>query len=155
MTISKEQLDQAFEIAKAATLGPWSYDDDEAEIHSDVMMEYGGDPYHIVKGDGSIPVNDAKFIAHFNPQFCLSLIEEIRRLTNELENADYGEVALIYKKKLDAAVKVIKFYADEKGEHWGACRSEDTSETCCHMVAEISGGKKAREYLKTLEKGDE
>jgi hypothetical protein len=50
-------------LAGEATEGPWSYDLDEQEIYSDVMTEYGGDPYHIVHGDGSISKRDALFIA--------------------------------------------------------------------------------------------
>jgi hypothetical protein len=29
------------------TPGPWSYDESEHEVHSDVMQDNGGDPYHI------------------------------------------------------------------------------------------------------------
>lgn len=50
-------------------------------------------------------------------------------------------------RKLQEAIKVIQFYGNEKGDHWAACRDEDTAETCCHMIAEISGGEKARAFL--------
>lgn len=41
----------------------------------------------------------------------------------------------------------LEFYADTEGGAWAACQENDTAETCCHMVAELSGGERAREAL--------
>lgn len=53
------------------------------------------------------------------------------------------------------AVEVIEFYGDVKGENWGACRGDDTHETCCHMISEISGGDKARQFIAKYRGGND
>jgi len=45
----------------------------------------------------------------------------------------------------------LEFYKDDKGEHWAACRPEDTGSTCCHMIAENSGGETATKALNKCE----
>lgn len=41
----------------------------------------------------------------------------------------------------------VEFYADKDGESWVACQPEDTKDTCCHIISEISGGDNARTCL--------
>lgn len=45
------------------TPGPWSYDADENEIHSDSMQETGGDPAHICEVLGPNKEVNASLIA--------------------------------------------------------------------------------------------
>lgn len=59
------------------------------------------------------------------------------------------------RKQRDEAIKIVEFYADEEGEHWAACRDDDTYETCCHITSENSGGKRAREFLGKLKNKEE
>lgn len=54
------------------------------------------------------------------------------------------------KSKLAEVEKALEFYADASGDNWAACRPDDTHETCCHMIGEVSGGKTAREALKKI-----
>lgn len=56
------------------------------------------------------------------------------------------------KAQLKIAVDALEFYADKKGQNWGACMPNDTYKTCCHMVSEISGGESARKALEEIEK---
>lgn len=51
------------------------------------------------------------------------------------------------KERITRLEEALRFYANEKGEHWAACRPEDTKDTCCHMIAEIKGGERARAAL--------
>jgi hypothetical protein len=45
------------------TPGPWSYDSDENEVHSDSMQESGGDPAHICEMIGTNWAANGRLIA--------------------------------------------------------------------------------------------
>jgi hypothetical protein len=85
------------------------------------------------------------------------LIAELDRLRNvliqrdaaiqhrkALEEIDRKEISQL-REKLAVAMEALEFYLDD--ENWAACCSEDTVETCCHMVGEISGGNEAKKAL--------
>jgi hypothetical protein len=54
-------------------------------------------------------------------------------------------------RKCAGLLEALKFYADKDGEAWAACRPEDTADTCCHMIAEDSGGERARAAIAAFE----
>ena len=71
---------------EAATPGPWSWCNDEEEIHSDSMQESSGDPCHIVYNMGPIRKKDnAEFIAHARTDIpkLLALVEIYEKTLNE------------------------------------------------------------------------
>lgn len=72
------------------------------------------------------------------------LHQKLDELRAKLEQAEADNAAM---------VPALEFYADEKGKHWGACRPDDTAETCCHMLAEEIGGTLARQILSTPHPG--
>ena len=89
-------------------------------------------------------------------QFKQTEIDELEKekdyLCQKMEN-----IRTIYKnsEKLQAENAKLRdcviFYADEDGQVWAACQDTDTKDTCCHMVGELSGGKRARQVLKELD----
>lgn len=65
------------------TPGPWSYDADENEIHSDSTQEAGGDPAHICTMLGSNIEKNVALIAAA-PEM-LEALETVERLTTDLK----------------------------------------------------------------------
>lgn len=105
---------------------------------------------------GSELTNTMAFEAHFNPQFCLSLIEEIRRLDEALaiEKAFFKTASdglSEMNEKLDRAIEVIKYYANPPTVLIGY---EDCySLPRCDGTNDYIPGKRARAFLKSIEKG--
>lgn len=66
------------------------------------------------------------------------------------ENTHYFESLEKLQAENAKLIECVKFYADKEGQAWAACQGTDTKDTCCHMVAESSGGKRARQVLKEL-----
>lgn len=81
------------------TPGPWSYDADENEIHSDSMQDSGGDPAHICEMLNPNILKNAKLICtapemfelllkiHVIGKYVLSqdIVEEIQRIIDKVE----------------------------------------------------------------------
>lgn len=59
----KDKLKEMSERREKATPGPWSYDFDENEIHSDSMQDFCGDPAHICEMLTPRRIDNAAFIA--------------------------------------------------------------------------------------------
>lgn len=89
----KPNLTEIKARCEAATEGPWSYDVDEHEVHSDVMQDNGGDPYHICE-ILSTKRADANFVSNARQDIpdLLKYIEELEgRL--EIERSKLNEIA--------------------------------------------------------------
>ena len=93
--MNKQERDKLRELASKATPGPWSYDLDEQEIHADTYIEYGGDPYHIVHGDGSIAEKNAIFIAESNPETISKLLDDYEKLEEALKDIERTSPAVL------------------------------------------------------------
>lgn len=77
----EEYLFHLGDCCDKATEGPWSYDDDENEIHADTRQDAGGDPFHIS------PItkrSDAIFIVNARTAMP-KLLKEITALQSEVE----------------------------------------------------------------------
>ena len=81
--ITQEKIDEAKKIAEKATPGIW-------KLSSDLSQVVNFNNYRICSMDGGYGINmasqenDADFITCFNPEFCLKLIERIRKLEDRL-----------------------------------------------------------------------
>lgn len=112
--------------------------------------------------------NGIRFQHTFNPQFCLSLIEEIRRLKTQIEyyealanrncdNAEnYSGKAHDYKDKLDRAIEVIKQYENTPIKTKIPQKFlGDVEIIAPDFLSEFEYNYLAREFLKSIEKGSE
>lgn len=79
----RPEIEEIKARCEAATEGPWSYDVDEHEVHSDVMQDNGGDPYHICE-ILSTKRADANFVSNAR-QDIPDLLKYIEELTKEIE----------------------------------------------------------------------
>lgn len=66
---------------------PWSYDQDENEIHSDVMQEFGGDPKHICELLGGNKIANA-FLISAAPEIIDQLLRQNEIMRNALVELD-------------------------------------------------------------------
>lgn len=82
-------------------------------------------------------------------------LEMARLVVSEPEPVTWGQgiaqpiarALLLYASRVEKLEEALRFYADYEGDRWAACQPDDTAETCCHMVAEASGGDVARTAL--------
>lgn len=66
------------------TPGPWSYDNDENEVHSDSMQDSGGDPAHICEMIGVNWAANGKLIAA-----APEMLDMLKRIYNGEHRLDY------------------------------------------------------------------
>lgn len=68
-------------IALAATPGPWAMrDSDDGELEFYIDSEKELDLGRIWGGCSHLPEDDARFVATFNPQFVLGLLDRLERM---------------------------------------------------------------------------
>lgn len=123
------------EVERKATAGPWSYDHDENEIHSDSRSTGDGEPWHIVPGQDNCNVTwpNAEFIA------------ASRSALPKLVSA------------LRAAVGALEFYSDQR--RWGSVaisgpieiRLSSQEEIPIRLSSCIDQGHKSREALSAID----
>lgn len=83
MTPDLTALLEAFDAKRrAATPGPYSYSEDENEVHSDSMQQSDGDPVHICEPLGPPPryLANGAYIAALDPDTVGALIDCVRIL---------------------------------------------------------------------------
>lgn len=148
--MTNEELKTAEDIAKNATKGPWF--SEEAGINGAKGQVFNKRPSTLAFFVDSYNP-DAEYIAHFNPTFCLRLIEKIRRL--QKIKKDLIEIATDTKVELNSATEVIKFYGDKDnwegpiGNEHSVCDtlSKDAETATEDGESYGHGGKRAREWL--------
>lgn len=84
-------LQKLRELAERATPGPWSYDVDEDEIHSESCATSDGEPWHVIPSQTSqsvASIRDSQFIAAANPQAIIEILDMVDRYMEALSTIE-------------------------------------------------------------------